>query len=305
MIKVKIICDSINQYGVRITTWELIYPRIVHSELMTHRMLSKNSASSRAIPIASMIQTIRDTPAEPEAWGKNQPGMQAKEELQGDALDRVKYLWNRAKEFACDISQQMADEGAHKQIANRVTEPYQHMKVVLTGTDFNNLWWLRDHPDADPTIWALVKEMHYRYENNKPDILQPGMWHLPYVLWEYAGETDNLCQIFYDENDREITLEQAQMISVSCCAQLSYRKSDGSLEKAENIFKKLIESKPCHASPTEHQAVCIDTQNLGKVAWQDLPEGITHITRDLQFYSGNLRDWIQFRQLIPDNVRKY
>jgi hypothetical protein len=299
-VQAKIIADSINANNVRITTFELIYPRIIHSELMTHRMFSRNAASSRAIPVSTMIDLIEQNPAMPSHWGKNQPGMQAKEELDEQNKQAVKDLWLSASKQAVSHARVMADIGAHKQVINRITEPYQHMKVVLTATEYNNWYWLRDHADADPTIAELAAKMKEAHELSDPDWLEEGAWHLPYVRTEKANGT--YPQRYWDNLDQPITLEQALMISSSCCAQVSYRKSDGSLEKSEVVFKRLIESKPCHASPTEHQAMCIDTSEIRdcSTSW---PKGITHLDSNGKFWSGNLKEWVQHRQLLADNVK--
>lgn len=301
-VQAKIIADSINERGTRVTTFELEYPRIIHSELMTHRVFSRNAASSRAIPVKTMIDLIEANPAMPSHWGKNQSGMQADEELGELEKESVKQLWLHACKDAVSHARVMADIGAHKQVINRITEPYQHMKVVLTATNYANWFYLRDHKDADPTIAELAAKMKYEYDYNEPDWLEEGAWHLPYVRTQKANGT--FPQRYWDELGNQITLEQALMISVSSCAQVSYRKSDGSLEKAEVVYKRLIDSKPTHASPTEHQAMCIDTSKLTSCAWKDLPDGITHVDRNLNFWSGNIRDWIQYRQLIPNNVKQ-
>jgi hypothetical protein len=295
-VKAKIIADSINANNVRITTFELIYPRIIHSELMTHRMFSRNAASSRAIPVKTMIDLIEQNPAMPSHWGKNQAGMQASEELDETSKQAVKDLWLNACKDAVSHARVMADIGAHKQVINRITEPYQHMKVVLTATEYNNWYWLRDHADADPTIAELAADMRYVHDKSEPELLAEGEWHLPYVDCRKGF----FRQVYFDETGNAITLEQALMISASCCAQVSYRKSDGSLEKAEVVFKRLIESKPCHASPTEHQAMCTGQYDPQDTPW---PEGITHVDRDGNLWSGNLKDWVQYRQLLVDNVK--
>ena len=294
-ITAKIIADSVNERNVRITTFELVYPRIVHSELMTHRMFSRNSASSRAIPGKTMLDMIEQDPAMPSHWGKNQPGMQAKEEFTGVQKEAVKQLWLNACRDAVANARVMVDMNVHKQVVNRIVEPYSHMKVVLTATEYNNWWYLRDHAEADPTIAELANKMRTEYDLNEPDWLEEGAWHLPYVKTQKANGT--YPQRYWDEQDNLITLEQAQMISASCCAQVSYRKSDGSLDKAEVIYKRLIESKPCHASPFEHQAMCIE-----KCPTHTWPTGITHMDRAGNGWSGNLKDWVQYRQLLPDNV---
>ncbi len=297
-VSAKVIKDSISPCGVRITTLELEYPRIIHSELMTHRVFSRNSASSRAIPVSKVIELVESNTAMPVHWGKNQAGMQAKEELDDLSKESVRQLWLEAAKQAVSIAKVMADIGGHKQVVNRILEPFQHMKVVVTSTEWANWDWLRDHPDADPTIHALAKEMKRVRNESTPEELFYGEWHLPYVTSErskvYAERN------YFDEHGEPITLEQARMISASCCAQTSYRKQDGSLEKAEDIFKKLVESEPCHASPVEHQATPAERSDTRLEMFE---EGITHRCKDYWTWSGNFRGWIQFRQLIPNNEK--
>lgn len=291
-VSAKVIKDSVSPQGIRITTLELEYPRIIHSELMTHRVFSRNSASSRAIPVSKVIELVESNPAMPVHWGKNQAGMQAKEELDELNKESVRQLWLEAAKQAVSIAKVMADIGAHKQVVNRILEAFQHMKVVVTSTEWANWDWLRNHPDADPTIHALAKEIKKARSASIPFPLKYGEWHLPYVdtgLSKLDGS-----QIYYDENHNQIELEQARMISASCCAQTSYRKQDGSLEKAEDIFKKLVESEPCHASPVEHQATPIS---------EDWCRGVTHEDWRGQQWSNNFMGWVQFRALIPGNVK--
>lgn len=290
MITANIIKDSINPRGTRITTYELVYPRFVHSELMTHRVFSRNSASSRAIPVNTMLDFIEANPAEPVHWGKNQPGMQAHTELEPENKTRVQALWHTACKEALMLSKRIFKEGAHKQVANRITEPFQHMKVVVTSTDFSNFFWLRSHTDADPTIKALSDLMLDAFIKSKPQLLDFGEWHLPYIETKKTSTG-----ILYFVDNEQVTEEQAKMISASCCAQCSYRKQDTSLDKAENIYKRLIESVPVHASPVEHQALCFDSNYY----W---PEGTTHRDKQGVYYSGNFKDWIQLRQLVPNSV---
>jgi hypothetical protein len=296
-ITATIIQDSICN-GKRITTFELDYPRFIHSELMTHRQFSRNAASSRAIPIEKMHEHIKLNTAVPIHWGINQAGMQAKEELQGLELRGAKSIWNAAcNEILC-WSKSLAGARLHKQIANRITEPFQMMKTVVTATEWDNWYWLRDHEDAQPEIAELAKMMHNCHEASIPQEIHPGQWHVPYVTRTFIGD-----DISYYVNNVRISVEDARMVSASCCAQVSYRKSDDSLEKARMIFDRLINSEPVHASPVEHQASPMITvcESWGhRVPWED---GITHMDRRGKFWSGNFKGWIQFRQLIPNNSR--
>lgn len=293
-INVKIIADSRSSInGKRITTFELEYPRFIHAEIMTHRVFSRNAMSSRAVPIQKMIEQVREDPAMPIHWGKNQPGMQAKEELSGEELVDTKGEWIFAAQNAADSAHFMSEEGAHKQIVNRILEPFQRMKTVVTSTEWDNFFWLRAHPDAQPEIQELANLMYTAMVTNKEMgkvvNLAIDEWHTPYF-----GDG-------YWTAESGASLEEALIISSSCCAQVSYRKLDDSLEKAKNIFEKLIESKPCHASPTEHQATPISEEGVDfdYVTW---PKGVTHMDKDGNIWSGNFQGWIQHRQLIPENV---
>ncbi len=303
-ITADIIADSINSNGVRITTFELQYPRFIHAEVMTHRMFSRNSASSRAIPVSKVIEQVRTNAAEPIHWGRNQAGMQAKEELTGASKSIAKYTWAKAAEAAADFAFDLTKCELHKQVINRILEPFQTMKVVLTSTEFNNFFWLRDHTDAQPEIQKLTRVMKGAYEYSKPELLHEGMWHLPYVeseilTSEYANCALNYFQVFKNPDGGFYSLEQAIKISCSSCAQVSYRRLDTSIEKAEEIYKRLVESEPVHASCFEHVAKCANTRH--RFEWED---GWTHEDRYGNLWSGNFRDWVQYRQLIPNNVKQ-
>lgn len=308
-ITAEIVADSVSPTGKRITTYVLEYPRFVHSEFMTHRVFSRNAASSRAIPVSKMIEHMMYNSAEPTHWGKNQSGMQAKEELEQPHKIRVQQTWAEAKFNAIDAANKMHNEGAHKQIVNRILEPFQMIRVVCTATEYDNFFYLRYHADAQPEISQLAECMWLAREHSIPEVLQPGEWHVPFVntsrdaagkryYWNFISETEKV----------EISLEYALKVSASCCAQVSYRKLDTSLEKALDIYNKLVTMKPVHASPFEHCATPMqvrDLQNdkvnlpMASATWE---KGITHTDIKGNMWSGNFAGWIQYRQLIPDNV---
>lgn len=297
-ITAKIIQDSISHFDKRITTFELDYPRFIHAELMTHRMFSRNAASSRAIPVNTMHQLIRDNPATPVVWQKNQPGMQSTEDLIGIPLEIAQQEWNVAAHMAVDSSKALLDAGLHKQWANRPTEPFQMMKTIVTATEYDNWFNLRDHSDAQPEIHELASCMRQAMEASEPMRLNYNEWHVPYVE---RRRTENTKRMYYVVNDQALTDQQAIKVSASCCAQVSYRKLDDTLEKAEMIYDRLINSKPMHASPIEHQAtplkhfMAVDAWNWFPGNWED---GITHIAKDGRYGSGNFYGWLQYRQLI-------
>jgi hypothetical protein len=301
LITARILADSVAPNGQRITTLEIEYPRFILAELNTHRMLSKNSASSRAIPVKTMHQHMTDNPAQPVHWGKNQPGMQAKTELTDNDLADAKFMWRRAQQDAMHWAQQMSERvGLHKQVANRITEPWMLMKTVISGTEWANFFWLRAHADAQPEIHELAVKMWDAHNASSPQLLHPGEWHLPYVRSHRLSSGE---LIYLDATDTPITTEQARVISASCCAQVSYRKSDDSYEKAHKIFKQLIESQPCHASPVEHQATPMNTRAMCNYEPETWEPGITHVSANGDLWSGNLRGWIQFRKMIPGEAQ--
>jgi hypothetical protein len=301
LITARILADSVAPDGSRMTTMEIEYPRFVLAELNTHRMLSKNSASSRAIPVKAMHQHMAENPAQPVHWGRNQPGMQAKEELTGTDLTDAQFMWQRAQQDAMHWASQMSERvGLHKQVANRITEPWMIMKTVISGTEWANFWWLRAHADAQPEIHELAVKMWDEYNQSAPQLLHPGEWHLPYVKSHRLSSGE---LIYLDADDMPITAEQAKVISASCCAQVSYRKSDDSYAKAHKIFRQLIESQPCHASPVEHQATPMNIDTMCRFEPETWESGVTHVSANSDLWSGNLRGWIQHRKLIAGEAQ--
>ncbi|AKO61574.1 hypothetical protein [Stenotrophomonas phage IME-SM1] len=167
-ITAKVIADSVCHVRKtkRITTLELEYPRFIHAEFMTHRLFSRNAASSRAIPIAKAIRLIIENTAIPYHWGKNQPGMTAKEECNSLVNVEVatdwyqlisrEHAWYKARDNAIEIAESFDSAGYHKQIVNRILEPFAMIKVVVTATEWGNFFNLRSHPDAQPEIKILA-----------------------------------------------------------------------------------------------------------------------------------------------------
>lgn len=302
MISAKIVAHSKCAItGKEIITWELEYQRFIHAEFMTHRLFSRNAASSRAIPVAAVIEQVRNNPAMPIHWGQNQPGMQAKEELSSALRHSAMFLWKRAAKFAATVAEGLIRIGLHKQATNRILEPFQLIKVVMTTTEDDNWFWLRNHEDAQPEIKELARLMLEAKEKSTPFVLRPGEWHVPYVERVLNPRGDVL---YWDAGlGRALKLREALAISSSCCAQVSYRKLDDSLEKAQMVYNRLVESEPVHASPFEHQATPIDDAeaDFDYLTW---PEGVTHMDKEGELWSGNFCGFIQHRQLIPNNVCK-
>lgn len=304
----KLIKHSITVEGKNIYTFELDYPRIVHAEMLTHRELSRNAASSRAIPIDKLIGLIEESLAYPSAWGLNEKGMQANSD-HGNAPTCM-WAWEQAAKRAVTSARQLQGLGLHKQICNRVLEAFQNIKVIVTATELDNWFWLRDHKDADPTIAELAGLMKAEVDKSTPFLLYPGEYHLPYIVTYRCPEYDTIFYSLDDEDCTDLELEDAIKISTSCCAQVSYRLLDDSVKKALMIYSALVESEPVHASPFEHVAT-----PMMHPTWESLGIEVTsmfdptamepgeHLDSNGNFWSGNFKGWYQYRQSIPNNSR--
>ena len=311
-ISAKVICDSISEQGVRLTTFEIEYPRIVMSEFNTHRSVSKNSSSSRAIPVSKMLEHTKNINLRPIYFGYKKSGMQAGEEIIGEDLEYAHAVWDSALASAIGQAELLDDCGVAKEVTNRLVEPFQLVKVVCTATDWGNFFNLRLHPDSDPNICMLAYKMYQAMQESEPVELKVGDWHLPFVNvgWNGKGEMS-----YADDNFNFIELEQAIKLSAASCASVSYRTEGMTLEKADKIFDMLIKAEVIHASPFEHLATPvskeIEIENsdyltvgfINKVGdsstWQ---QGITHMNKQGELCSGNLRGWVQYRHLLSNNT---
>ena len=303
-IVARVVADSINNTGNRITTFELEYHRYIHGEVMTHRLFGRNAMSSRAVPISKMIQQVKDNPATPIHWGKNQSGMQSKVELVGFELEQAQNEWALAAQSAVSHAEHLASYSGHKQIVNRLLEPFQMMKVVLTATEFANFFWLRCDADAQPEIQELAKCMFEAMNESNPELLKVGEWHTPYV--EHFRGSDGDAGVQYIVDNVGVSEEEAIAIASSCCAQVSYRNIDNSYDKAMTVYERLgVGGNKIHASPFEHLAMPMNNDHLEDmhIRGDKWPEGVTHFSSKGEFWSGNLKGWTQYRQLLKNHTK--
>lgn len=272
------------------------YPRAIHAQALTHRLFSRNSSSTRAIPVGTAIEQIVNNPAE-YIWTMNQSGMQGVVATPEKAADfEVEYL--KAMSNAIESVKKLGGMGAHKQNAGRLLEPFQNIKIVLTATEWENWDWLRDDEDAQGEIAELARAIRKaRDEADVMDIL-PGEWHVPFVDRHRAEDGT----LVYSIDGTVLTEQDALDVSASVCAQVSYRKSDFSLEKARKIKGMLINGRRVHASPFEHQCLCYNAPSnpYNPAAWE---KGISHVDRNGVLWSGNIAQFIQHRQRIPGHDR--
>lgn len=257
-IYAEVIEDTIHGTA-RLTTLKIRYHRMIHAEMLRHRTFGRGAASSRAIPVAKMA--ARAT-AEPIHWGLNQAGMQASTELTGWRLWAVKKVWRLSRRIAQRLSRLLAWLGAHKQIANRVTEPYQWMEEVISGTDWDNYFNLRAHDAAQPEIRAIAEAIREAMKASTPRRIvgdygpeDVNNWHLPFITAEERAG------VHYDHRGGVHLAVFLAKLSAARCARVSYLNHDGShpvQAKDLALFTKLTaDPKAIHASPMEHQAYCL------------------------------------------------
>lgn len=245
MYSTRILTDSLAPCGKRLTTWELTYPRFVHAELMTHRLLSRNSASSRAIPTEKLMARVREDPAMPRWWGRNQAGMQANEELDGSARAEAERLWLAARDQMLAAVEQLGKVGLHKQLANRLIEPWMFITVLVSATEFGNWFHLRNHRMAQPEIAWVARSMWGQYQEHAPAEVPEGGWHLPLV-----------------QPSELLSLDEAtaKKVSTGRCARVSYlthegvRDTDKDVELHDKLCAGPSTGEPGHWSPFEHVA---------------------------------------------------
>lgn len=248
MYSTRILKDSLAPCGKRLTTWELTYPRFVHAELMTHRLFSRNSASSRAIPIEKLIERVEKDPAMPVFWGKNQKGMQAEVEMSPEERRRAEAQWLMARDLAVEQCRHLASMGVHKQLANRLIEPWMFITVILSATEFTNWFHLRNHKAAQPEIAWVARDMWMKYNEYSPTPRGLDEWHLP--LFDEANEFG---QINFD-------VAKAKKVSTGRCARVSYlthkgiRDFDKDVELHDKLCSGPLTGDPGHWSPFEHIA---------------------------------------------------
>ena len=298
---VTVVQDSITEGGNRLITYEIETYRYIWAEVLTHKMLNKNAQSSRAVPVNAVLSINETSPVYPIVWGKNKGGMSATEVLEGEELESAKSLWNIAAASAFTYSRKLSELGLHKMWANRITEPFSRIKVVISGTEWDNFEWLRDDPEAaQPEIVDLARKIKEARSCSTPLKLRTGWAHVPYV----QRRVHAIYELRYYAGRHEISQETALKISASCCGQVSYRKLDESFEKAMQIYDRLFDGAKPHFSPSEHQGIAMKREKasvfnrLFPSSWE---EGISHMDSEGNFWSSNLKGFIQHRKLLEKN----
>lgn len=271
MIQVRVEADSVNPYtGKRLTTFVATYPRFIHSEVLTHRLMARNSSSSRAIPVATLIKKVEDSPVIPVSWGKNQKGMQADEDVDLPTAQEAQDIWLEAMESAASYARKLADLGIHKQITNRVIEPWMTITTVISGTEWDNFFTLRCDPTAQPEFQALACMMRDEMNDSEPVMR---LCHIPFVTDE-----ELIAWFKLSLNPWEASL-YSMKVATGRLARVSYLTHEGirDPDKDIDLFGRLRNDK--HMSPFEHCAVALPALTPNR---------------------GCFSDWRQFRQEVED-----
>lgn len=286
-ISAEIIADSINSESVRLTTFILMMPRFILSEINTHRAFSRSSASSRAIPAKKLIESVATDPFIPVFWPKKHTGMQAQEYFTAEEADELSLgsMWEEASEAMIIMSELFMSEGVSKQITNRLLEPFLWHQVLVTATDFENFFNLRADNLAEPHLELLANMMLAAYNGSKPAFVKSGDWHVPYGanIILNPEEKDKFKEILepYKFIDKRLEVRFNLSVASARCARMSYNQFDGtfSYEKDIDLFKRL--SAVGHWGSYEH---CARAESNKK-------------------YNGNFRGWTQLRKLFHDENR--
>jgi len=254
-----IIADSISQTGKRITTFVLPrFPRCLLAELNTHRQLSRNAESSRAIPVSRRIQKILEDPYIP-AFTRNQRGMVG-ETLSENEIAYATAIWKQAMQEMIGHARWLVNNNIHKEMANRLLEPFARVPVIVTATEWENFLILRTAENTAPDFRAVALEMQKLLGLCKPQRCADDDWHKP----------------FWTEDLREYQLEEQLKICSARCARISYSNHNGNYDAQKDLelAERLITDG--HWSPFEH---------IARPVYDDQP-------------TANLRGWQSFRTYL-------
>lgn len=297
MYECRIETDSITTFGERLTTFVGTLPRFVLAEGNTHKMISKSSGSSRAVPVKTQLARLEKDPFFPIYWGKNEKGMQATEELTAEEIDLARAIWASHKQNSVAHVQQLMELGVHKQIASRLLEAHMWHTWIWSATDYDNFEHLRDNKQAQPELreWAhMAMEMK---RDSEPTVLEPNQWHLPFIFpnERHEGSADFL------------PLEQRVPVAIGRCARVSYLTHDGGRDINADIELANTRLLPSgHMAPFEHaaRAMTLEERDMFQrqapiPARDSTPIHPRWIAGPPTYYCGNFNGWVQARKVIP------
>lgn len=267
----RVVADSISPAGHRLTTMEVALHRFVLAELNTHRAFSRNSASSRAIPVTITMLNIAETPAVPLRWPHEARGMQGGPDLDPVLAVKARETWLAARDDAMNRAEQLIALGVHKCVANRLLEPFMPHSVLISATDWDGFFGQRCSHLAQAEIEVPARMMRAALRRSEPVSLRQGQWHLPYITQSE--------RLWY-------SVDELRKVSAARCARVSYLANvearnnhrNRAIEQDRGLYERLVSAKPAHASPLEHVA--------------------TPAAPGLPPPPGNFTGWRQFRHLV-------
>jgi hypothetical protein len=298
---VKVVLDSISPDGIRLPTIQFRQPRMIHADFLTHRVFSRNGRSSRAVPVVTLLEEAKN-PYVPH-FLKNQPGMMASEEFSDEYRETAEFVWRDMAAYTLEGVKKLNALGVHKQWANRPLEWFGYIDVLLSSNDWNNYLELRDHEAAQPEIQQIARAIETALTGSTPNLLLPGQWHLPYIADADWIKADAYLVDNWKDATEANTVDLLKKISSARCARLTMKPfdGDGSFEKELIRYAMLVESRPVHASPVEHQATP-DTKchyNLIRVKGGEEELVRSGFDWDHPELHGNFIGWIQNRKTVP------
>ena len=315
-ISAKVIAHSITEDGREISTVFTRSPLSYHPQNMTHRVFSRNAGSARAMPIGAVLQRIVADPVHPMCYLKNQAGMQGYETLDPEVAKECEAIWDLHREMTMGAVRKLSALGLHKQYANRLLVPHQHIDVLWTTVGWENFFHLRNHPDAQPEEQLFAQAVQKALEESTPQLLREGEWHLPWIRnedWDRAFEYLGVGNSNSPASMNDV-LDLLKNISASRCATLSYGNADGTASTFEKDIARVakLQGDPLHASPFEHQAtpdkkILIDRK---QIIYSEIFPGAVEKTIDLGAREewahpelhGNLTGFIQYRKTLPNEA---
>lgn len=285
---VNVIADSL--YGAhRLFTAVVCFPRCILAEFNTHRMLSRNSASSRAIPVKKMLKLVREAPFIPIAFQKDHSGMQGSEYFEGTEKQVCESMWLTARDKAVRAAVAMHEQGVTKQLVNRLLEPFLWHTVLVSATEWENFFALRVHEAAEIHMQRAAGLLLHAYNNHQPTVKQASEWHVPFAdnvdmprlvsaIYQQMGANQETAPI-----SAETKQQYLLKVAVARCARVSYLNFDGSDDYLKDFALHDTMAESGHWSPFEHVAM-------------SLPDPY----RD----TGNFKGWVPYRKFFQNENRR-
>lgn len=303
MIRAKIVLDSTNEFGTRLTTPATQFPRMVLAEFNTHKMISKNSASSRAIPFEKMLEKVQNDPFIPIKWMKEHKGMQGFEYFTDEEVKELRLYEDHllARDYAIERAMNQSAKGLTKQIVNRYLEPFMYHKVLATGTEWENFLALRAAEGAEIHIQDLAYKLLDVMNASTPRMLKAGEWHIPFGDRIDSNEIYELYKKGHKPGQvtDDFICEMELKIATARCARTSYDNFDGTSDFIKDIelHDRLVEGG--HWSPMEHSARCM-TQD----EFYTYSKTVIIPTKDLDDYEAKHSDhpdWYEINNYTGDH----